>query len=207
MAKPTPEQVIALEKAHKKQLADLLQAIRFRFIIYKKLGDKHPEYTKYANFIWKMWQNWYNRQLKYEKSGGAKKEGILKNDWLTPEGKKKLQALVDSWNKENATAGMGFIPLIIWAVTAIVGFFTAEEIVDELNTTTEEQAELVKTSDDICTKYGFSKEECKAFITQQNTSVKEANSGGFPTGKLLFIGGAVLLYMNRDKIFKPKTAS
>lgn len=189
MAKPTEAQIKQLENAHKLALSNLLQAIRFRYIIYKKLGSKNDTYQNYAKFIWKLWQNWYARQLKYEKAG-VSKENILKDDWLTPEGQKKLEALLKKWDA--AGKGIGFIPLIIWAVVAIIGFFTAEEVVDELNTTTEEQESLIKTSQEICEKNHFSPDECKAYMTQQNAAVESGGAaGGF--GKYIMLAGIAFL--------------
>lgn len=202
MAKPSEAQIRALEKAHKQQLINLLQAIRMRYIIYQKLGKDSAEWKKYADMIWKMWQSWYKRQLKYESSGGAQKENILKDDWLTPEGNKKLKALSKKWD-QNGEGVMGFIPLLIWAVIAIAGLFTADQIVDELNTTTDEQAELIKTTEDYCTKYNLSKEECQKFMTEQNLAVTSPDSGiGGIFTKLLLFGG--LAFVGYEFIIKPQ---
>jgi len=204
MAKPTEAQIKALEIAHKNALANLLQAVRFRYIIYTKLGKNSKAYKDYAQLCWDLWRNWYTRQLKYEKAG-APKEYILKDDWLNPAGNKRLNDLLKKWDKQGE--GIGFIPLIIWAVVAIAGFFTAEEIVDELNTTTEEQTALINTSQDICTKNNFTPEECKAFMTQQTEAVQ--SPGGMLSGiipKVLFFGGLIYIFVNKDKLFsKSKT--
>lgn len=204
MAKPTEAQVKALEKAHKQALANLLQAIRFRYIVYTKLGKDSPEWKKYAQLVYDLGTSWYKRQMRLEK-GGATKEGIKPDDLFTIEGVKKLKELVKKWDAKGE--GVGIVPLIIWAVVALVGFFTAEEIVDELNTTTEEQEQLIKTSDDICKKYNFDAEECKKFMTEQTTAVSKPDSGffGITPGKIAFGVGLYLLYTNRDKIFKSKT--
>jgi len=201
MAKATPEQVKALEKAHKQALVNLLQSIRFRYLIYEKFGSKNPDWIKYKDLVYKLGNSWYDRQIKLEK-GGATKEGILKNDLWTFEGNKKLKALAKKWDASGE--GVGFIPLLIWAVVAIIGFFTADQIVDELNTTTEEQNELIKTSDEICTKYKFNAEECKAFMTEQTTAVTDSGGGGMFSGifKWVLIGGvAYIVWTNKDKIF------
>jgi len=187
MAKPTEAQIKQLENAHKLALSNLLQAIRFRKIIYKKMGSKNDTYQNYAKFIWKLWQSWYARQLKYEKAG-AQKEYILKDDWINDV--TKLEALAKKWDA--AGKGIGFIPLIIWAVVAIAGFFTAEEIVDELNVTNEEQESLIKTSQEICEKNNFSPAECKAYITQQTEAVQSGGAaGGY--GKYLMLAGLAFL--------------
>lgn len=185
MAKPTEKQIKDLEKAHKQQLVNLLQAIAFRKMLYSKTFDgktgKYSEpWKKYADLVWKLWSSWYARQKKLEK-GGATKEGIIDTDWNTQAGQKKLKALAKKWD-QTGEGVMGFIPLLIWAAVAIAGFFTADEIVDELTTTTEEQSELINTSKDFCTKYNLNAEECKQFMVQQNTAVK---SEGSATGTMV----------------------
>lgn len=174
MAKPTESQVRALEKAHKQALANLLQAIRFRFYIYNKLGKDSPEWKKYAQLVFDIGTSWYKRQMELEK-GGATKEGILPNDLFTSEGNKKLRELVKKWDANGQ--GIGIVPLIIWAFVAIVGFFSADYIVDELNTTTEEQESLIRTSEEICKTHNFNDAECKAFITQQTEAVNPPGGG------------------------------
>ncbi|HEY6435464.1 MAG TPA: hypothetical protein VIY47_02660, partial [Ignavibacteriaceae bacterium] len=100
-------------------------------------------------------------------------------------------------------------PLIIWAVVAIIGFFTADEIVDELNTTTEEQTELMNASDKICKDHNFNTEECKQFMVQQNTAVANPSSGflGITPGKLLLGAGVAYAFINRKELFKSKSSS
>ncbi len=194
MSKPTEAQIRALEKAHKQQLVNLLQAIRMRYIIYQKLGKDSPEWRKYADMIWNMWKNWYARQKKYEKSGGVEIENIAQDDWLTPEGLKKLKALSVKWDKSGQGV-MGFIPLIIWGVIALAGMFTAYEITDELNTTTEEQTQLIETTNKYCTDHNLDKAECQKFMTEQNTAVASPDSGMgsmVKWGILLFVGYKVV---------------
>lgn len=200
MSKPTEAQVKQLENAHKLALSNLLQAIRFRKIIYKKLGSNNPTYQNYAKFIWKLWQSWYARQMKYEKAG-VSKENILKDDWI--DNVPKLEAVLKKWDA--AGKGIGFIPLIIWAIVAIVGFFTAEEVVDELNTTTEEQESLIKTSQDICEKNHFSPDECKAYMTQQNAAVENGGAAGGMGKWVMILGLGFIAYTYISKKQTAKT--
>lgn len=206
MAKPTEAQVKALEKAHKQALVNLLQAIRFRYIVYQKLGENSAEWKKYAGLVNDIGRRWYKRQVKLEK-GGATKEGIAENDLFTYNGNIKLRALAKKWDAQGT--GIGFIPLLIWAVVAIIGFFTADEIVDELNTTTEEQQALIEASDKICKEHNFNTEECKQFMVQQNTAVANPSSSflGITPMKLALGAGVAYVVINRKTIFKSKSAS
>lgn len=199
--KPTAKDIRALEKAHKQGLVNLLQAMRFRYLMYLKLGQNSPEWKKYAQLTFDIWKSWYARQLRLEK-GGATKEGILQNDWLTKPGVKKLEALAKKWDASGQ--GIGFIPLLIWAVVALVGAFTAYQITDELNTTTEEQEQLINATDAICQKYKFSPEECKKFMTEETKQVNQKNESGLLSTimkPLLLVGIGILVIKNSDKIF------
>lgn len=203
MAQPTEQQIKKLEEAHKKALANLLQAIKFRYILYTKFGSNSKAWRNYADMIWKLWQNWYNRQKKYEQAG-VSKENIDKNDWLTPTGQKKLEALLNKWDT-GRTQGIGFVPLLVWAVIALAGFFTADQIVDELNTTAEEQQELITTTKNYCQEFNLDAEQCKQFMTQQQSAINPPDSGFSGIGKMIFLVGiGFLLITNSDKIFKTK---
>lgn len=204
MAKPTEAQIRKLEEAHKKALANILQAIAFRYILYKKFGSNSPQWKAYADLVYRLSKSWYARQMKLEK-GGATKEGIGKDDLFTYAGNQKLKELLKKWDRKGE--GIGIIPLIVWAVVAIAGMFTASDIVDELNTTTEEQTELIQTSQDYCTKYNLDANECKKFMVQQTQAVNPPDSGLFAgMGKTILLGGLIfLLVTNSDKIFKSKT--
>lgn len=197
MAAPTEKQIRDLEKAHKQQLVNLLQAIRFRKMLYSKTfdgktGSQSEPWKHYAKLVWDLWSSWYARQMKMEKNPGVQKEGIKADDWNTPDGQKKLEALAKKWD-QTGQGVIGFIPLIIWGIIAIAGMFTAVEITDELNTTEEEQADLIKTSNDYCTKYNLTKEECQKFMTQQTTTLQTNTEGsGMGTmikwGLIAFVG-------------------
>jgi hypothetical protein len=204
--KPSEQQIRALEKAHKQALVNLLQAMKFRYMMYLKLGSNSPEWKKYAQLSFDIWNSWYARQMRLE-AGGATKEGIQKTDWLTKPGVKKLEALAKKWDATGQ--GIGFIPLLIWAVIALAGFFTAYKVTDELNTTTQEQEQLINATDSICQKYKFSPEECNKFMTDQTKQVSEKSDSGGLLGSimkpLIIVGIGILVIKNSDKIFsKPK---
>lgn len=202
--KPSEKDIRALEKAHKQALVNLLQAMKFRYLMYTKLGSNSPEWKKYAQLSFDIWKSWYARQQRLEK-GGATKEGILQNDWLTKPGVKKLEALAKKWDAKGQ--GIGFIPLLIWAVVALVGFFTAYQITDELNTTAQEQEQLINATDSICQKYKFTPEECNKFMTDQTKQVTQKSEGGLLSTilkPLIFVGIGILVIKNSDKLFSKK---
>ena len=200
MDKQAEKQIKELEKRHKIALVNLLQAMRFRYLMFLKLGKNSEEWKRYAQLSFDLWKSWYARQQRLEK-GGAPKEGILKDDWLTQAGVKKLEALAKKWDATGQ--GIGFVPLIIWGVIALASFFTVYQITDELNTTAEEQETLINATEAICQKYKFNPEDCRKFMTEETKQVTE-KSGGMFSGimkPLVFAGIALLVIKNSDKIF------
>jgi hypothetical protein len=78
---------------------------------------------------------------------------------------------------------------LIWAVVWIIGFFTAEKVVDDLTTTTQEKEELMKTTQDTCAKLNLTKEQCAAMISQTQSEA----SSGTGIGDMIKMGLYVLL--------------
>lgn len=140
---------------------------------------------------------WMARQQKYESIPGSNAKftefPIKTIDWLDPAKFTYLKSLRDKMDKEKTIQGMGFIPLLIWGIIAIVASFSAVQIVDEMNTTTEEQANLTTVTNNFCVDNQLTPEQCSALLAQQTAAT--TNSDGFPWIKVLLFGGAALLLM------------
>lgn len=218
MAKPTKEQVQNMEAVHKRQFADLVAVTGLwhqqAADLEKKYGKNIPqsEVKVMLDFgkktIVPLVQKWLIRQAKFDKAGAKIFDQPIKpTDWFDRKNFNKLQSIVQQIDAENrATSGIGFVPLIIWAVIAIVGFFTAEEIVDEMNDTAEEQTQLVTATNKFCVDNKLTPAQCKAMLEQQTN----ASSGGGGMGsKLLWAGlgiGALFLGYNYLKNQNKKAA-
>lgn len=205
MAKATEAQIRQLENVHKQALSNILQAIAFRYLIYQKFGSDSQQWKRYAALVTRLGNSWFDRQMKLE-AGGAIKEGINRNDLFTYQGNQKLRDLVKRWDSKGE--GIGIIPIIAWAIVALVGFFTADQIVDELNTTTQEQGELIQTTQEYCKLYNLNAEECKKILIEQNKAVNPPDSGGLGTTLAKWgigLGIAFILFKNSDKLFTKKS--
>lgn len=97
---------------------------------------------------------------------------------------------------------------LVWAIVVLVGFFTAAKIVDDMNTTAEEQAELVNATADFCKKNNLSPEDCKLMLKQQTQSLSDANATSLGGGIVKYLLIAAALYFGYTIIapkFKSKT--
>ena len=201
MAQATEQQIKDLEKALTQQFFNLVQGARFR-INLARLGDPtkplsaNEQFVNYSNVLQTLVDSWLRRETKYEvqllKHGikGLVSSGDLKrNDFFYAESLPKLDMLVKKYDAQKGIQGIGFIPLLIWAVIAISGFFTAKEIADDFTTTTQEKEQLMTTTAQTCKELGLSPEQCNAMISQTQS---EAGSGGGLLDKLLLFGAIVL---------------
>ena len=203
MAQATPDQIRLLEQKHKEALVNLIQAGKFRLYLFNKYGKTGEPFVRYNKYYVPLTTKWADREKKLE-DAGAPKLGITYLTFATNQGIAQLEVIARKLDKNQK--GIGFIPILIWAVVAIAGFFTADQIVDELNTTSEEQQSLITTTQDFCKQYNLDAEECKKMITEQTEVVKDKEDGIVASivKPLLLVGGAYLLITNSDKIFKSK---
>jgi len=207
MAQATAEQIQQLETSHKRLMIALIQSARLLFGFIKKYGLNSEIAQQYKKIYVPLATNWYQRQAELEKSGGVQKipykmppgwkdkQGnahLFPGDFFTVEGVKNLEDYAMSIDKEGK--GIGFIPLLIWAVILITGFFSAGYITDKLTATTRDQAALVKQTDEFCTAHGLSTEECKQVMAEQTEAGKNGEAGSYILPALLFAGAAYLGY-------------
>lgn len=181
MAQATEQQIRDLEKALNEQFYYLAQGSAFRIAIARKYGLESTEFKNFNAVFVPLVNKWVEREVKYEVQNlkqGVK--GIIATgdlvtaDFYLSASLPKLALLVKKWNADKTTSGMGFIPLLIWAVVAIIGFFTAQTIVDDLTTTTEEKESLLRTTQQTAKDLGLTPEQAAGLITQTQA---EASAG------------------------------
>lgn len=206
MAQATEKQVRELEKALGEQFFLLVQSAEFRINLARKVGLNNPVFVKYSNEFYKLVIAWWNKEVKYEKAVYAKTgiKGILfagniktPKEFLYSEQLPKLIDLVKKWNAERTQGreGMGFVPLIIWAVIAIVSAFSATVIVDDLTTTAEEKEKLLQTTAQTIKDLNLTPEQASALISQTQAEAGGSGSmfGDLKTLAMWGIGGYVVI--------------
>jgi len=209
MAQSTQQQVSALEAAMSEQFFHLATAAAFRISIARKFGLDNAAFKKYNAVYAPLVTKWVLREVKYETEllknhiKGIISSGDLKvDDFYTSASLPKLIDLVKKWNKEKTITGMGFIPLLIWAVIALAGFFTAKTIVDDLTTTTQEKEELLKTTQDTAKELGLTPEQASSLISQTQQEASAGSGFGDITKWLLIAAGAAILL---PQLLRPST--
>lgn len=214
MAKPTEQQVKALELAHKLQFFDLVQANHLWIQLLKKVPIKNKAYDKnsvqwkslanYGNVIANLVGKWYVRQRKFETRAAVPKvDALIVKYFLSPKNELKLYNQAKAWlipNKKVSGENIGFIPLIIWGVILIIAAFTAYEITDELTTTAEEKQDLLKQTEKTCKDLNITGPQAAALISQTQQEAS-ANEGGFFSGIMpkLAIGAFILYLISQNK--------
>lgn len=204
MAKATEAQVRKLEDEHKTQFYYLVQANNFILNTAKqdKSVYKNPGFVAYIKSVERLVQKWQGRQTMLEKAGIPKYHPIWFNYAAQPE----LNRMLAEIDKERQTKGIAFIPLLIWAIVAIVGLFTAEQIVDETHNTSQEQQELLDKTAQVCKDLKLTPEQCKQMITEQTESTDKG--GGIFSGIGTFVGLGILAYVAVNSgIFSKKKQS
>ncbi len=210
MSKPTEAQVRALEVAHKQMFVYLVLANHLWIKIYKELVKRkanvkgNPLRTSWINLgnkINDLAQKWIKRQLRLEVTGGVQKfDPYVLNYFLRPAYEKKLMATAAALlSKDEAKkAGIGIIPLIIWAVIVIVGAVSAYFIIDELTTTAQEKEELMKQTQTTLDDLGIKGDAAAAIINSTQAQASAPAGSGFLSSltlPLLAVAG-VFLFMN-----------
>lgn len=197
-------QVRALETAHKKLFSYLVDAWdkyhTGRADLYLPNGQYNSasKYTPtrlnaYAQRLIPLTNKWRMRQAKFEAVPNSNTQitavPISNQSFVTPAGFAVLKAARNQMNREQQTSGIGFIPLIIWAVIAIVAAFTAVEVTDEMNNTAEEQADLLVESNNFCTSQNLTPEQCLQVQQQAQEATETSAVGSAVKWGLLAVGG------------------
>lgn len=187
--KPTESQVRKLEQVHKVQFADLVSAIDFWHRSRDMANVTPASREAYGKKLLPLIKKWQARENKIK--GRVASADMMKGYfpvwwWFDKNHYAKLVQLRNSIDRDTTTAGVGFIPLIIWAVIAIVAAFTAVEIVDETNNTADEQATLIAETDSFCQTNNLTPEQCNKLLTEQTSAA--GGDSGFSFGKILLWG-------------------
>jgi len=209
--KPTEAQIRELEKAHKEQfvllvrVAKLWQEMAKSFAKFPDSDPRKKALIEYGDFFKPRLVRWLKLQYRLEKAGvpkmGLSPTSILM--WLDPKQMPKLESLAKQIDQEGkGISGVGFIPLIIWGVIALIGAFTAVEVTDELNTTAEEKEELLSETAKRCKELNLTGDACSKLISQTQA---EASSGGF--GGLTMIMMLALALLIVPKLIPNKSAA
>lgn len=189
MAQATKEQIQKLEEEHKKQFYNLVMANNYYLWLGKQFASMSPAQQKavqnYANVFARLTQIWKQRQKTLEKAGVPKFEPHFGNpayqvqlNAMLKDMLKPIQGIVTNpATGQNAATGIsgriGIAPIIIpliWGISAIAALFTANQIVDELNNTAQERAELVSATSNSCKDLGITPEQCAQLITTTQPS-------------------------------------
>lgn len=205
--KPTEAQIRELEKAHKMMLVDLVLANKLFLSLLPKLKGKKTDSKEYKAVhalglkIVDLVKAWYIRQRNYEvKAGIPKADPNLYKYFLTANGQRNLvdqaKKYMDPSKPENQIMGIfgiGIIPLIIWAVIIIAAAYTAVQITNDLTTTSEEKADLLKQTQATLKDLNITGPQAAAIITQtQAEASNPTGEGGFFSSiKTLLLWGGV----------------
>lgn len=200
MAQATKEQVQALETAMNEMFYYLVQGAAFRIAIARKYGLDSKEFKNYNAIFVPLVRKWILREVDYEREN--LKQGIkgiigsgdlVFEDFFYSASLPKLTALVKKWNAEKTTSGIGFIPLLIWAVIAIAGFFTAQKITDDLTTTTQEKESLLRTTQQTARDLGLTPEQAAGLITQTQKEASQGTGLGDTVKTIAVLAGLALI--------------
>lgn len=203
MARPTIEDLQKLERRHKVQFSDLVSAVDLWHRSRNMPNMTPASRAAYGQWLLSLIVKWQRRQQRIEakvgKSADFMKQFFPLHWWLLPD---KFSILVEKRNAIDAekkkTSGaaigtVGFIPLIIWAVIAAITAWTAVEVTDEINNTSEEQAELVDSTNKFCTDNNLTPEQCKNLLAENTAATEGGGGGGLFKWILLGLGGVALI--------------
>jgi hypothetical protein len=209
MAKPTAAQIIKYETAHKLLFVNLVIANNMWLGMPGKFGFNPKDKTTKA---YKAWYNfgikiatiagkWGARQMKLEAVPNAKVEKISPylGYFLSANKQKALNDITLKLIKPGT--GLGFVPLLIWAVIALIAAFSAAYIIDETTTTAQEQKSLLTETSKVIKELNIPPEKA-AELLQQTQSAATENNGLFNNltggglGSLLPLALLFFLFMN-----------
>lgn len=215
MSKPTEAQVRTLELAHKGQFVNLVVANRLWVNLLPRLKGKAKTSKEYVSLlafgkvIANLAGKWYVRQRDLEVRGGIPSTpSNLVSLFLDPAKATALEAQAKTYLNPKTDSKLpttiGIIPLIIWAVIAIVAAFTAYEIIDETNTTAEEKADLMKQTQKTLQDLNITGPEAAAIIA--NTQAQASDNSGGLSGSIMKIGLlALIVYFGMQQVNKNKS--
>ena len=150
---------------------------------------------------------WAARQMELEKSGGVQHiPAKYYADFFQPAKVKELsefaKTLVDPKGGV-ISGGIGFIPLLIWAVILVAGFFTVAYIVDRTTVTAKDKEELLAATEKTMKDLNIPPDKAAAIIQSTQTEVSASAGGGFTSAIKWGVGGLILLFalssLNKSK--------
>lgn len=211
MAQATVEQVRALEKSHKELfilIAKNSQAWRdaVRLSFTKPLSDaEKTALYKFKNAIISAIGKWIvrNNKLREAPNGNVEFADVQAGDFFTDAGRKKVDVLVANY-LGTSLKGLGLIPLLVWGVIAIAGFFTADSIVGEITTTSGEKESLLKATADYSREFKLTSTQAASIASQTQKEASEGtgflSSAGTAMKWGVGIGGSALIIIGIKKI-------
>lgn len=210
MAKPTEQQILNYEIAHLTQFVTLVIANNLWLSMPGQYGfnpkdnttAKYKAWFDYGVTIKKLAVSWSKRQYKLESIKDSKVQPLLKyaGDFLNANKRAELNKAALSIVKPGTKPpdGIGFIPLLIWAVIVLVAALSAAYIVDELTTTAEEKTELMNQTQVTLKALNIPPEKAAEIISQ--TQAEASEKKGFLDSLILPLGlMAVLMFMSNSK--------
>lgn len=224
MAKPTDKQIRDLEAAHKMAYIDLVLANKLFLSFLPKLAGKSKtskEYIAVLNYgkaIAKNAGKWYARQYKLEKLAKIPPvhKDILKY-FLNPKTQTQLLEIAKEYVAPSAKndpmfnpmgytiSGIGIIPLIVWGVIAIVGAFTAYEITDQLTTTAEEKADLLKATETTLKELNITGQQAASIINSTQQQATEGSGIFSGVGSIMkLVPWAIGIWAANEFLLKPQ---
>jgi len=218
MAKPTEAEIKKYEAEHKILFVNLVLANilwlnmpgKYGFDPTKKDSQQYKAWYNMGMEIGKILFQWRKRQEKLESvpNGGVQKIPIsVYTDFFKKDKIKTLKDIALKMIKPGtAGEGLGFIPLIIWGVIALVAALSAAYIIDETTTTTQEKAKLLKVTSDTLKELNIPPDKAAQIIsdTQQQASenkglLNSITGGGFGGMLLPLAAVAAFLFFNKNK--------
>lgn len=215
MSQPTEAQVRKFEFDHNAQFAYLVLANQLWLSLPGKYGfDPKKTNTKQYAAWYKMGKKiaelagkWGERQIKLENIKDSKVPKVsqyLKNFLKPGAPAKELSDVALKLVKiDKGATGLGFIPLIIWAVIAIVTAVSAAYIIDETTTTAQEKQELMKTTETTLKELNIPPDKAAEIIqntqqqASQNTGLLNSLTGG--NSSLILIALAFFLFTSKNQ--------
>jgi hypothetical protein len=168
MAKPTPEQIKALEQAHAQQFIYLVQANNLILNGSKANKDlyKNPEFLKYIKYIEALKQGWQQRQDYYQT---LLKLPVFRPLFFSFANQDKLIEQANAANDQaTGPAGIGritFFEFLQAAGNPSLGIvLESANFIQDTYKALKEANELTARTFESCAKLGMSKEECQALV-------------------------------------------
>jgi hypothetical protein len=188
--------------AHKELLRDLIAWWSVYHVFRAKNPTSSQAWTPLATKLIHLTVSWMQRNLDYETNAKTPKSiftnpgtlpGFLDpkrfNDVIKPAAAAYI--FTQNANDPNAT---GFLPLLIWAVVAIIAFFTIQKVADDTTNTAADKTDLVNSTNQFCKDNNLTAEQCSSLLATSIAPTNTDNSsdtGFFGSIKKLLLWGAV----------------